>query len=261
MKSDSNRDLTKVFALIRERTAKVHFQRRSLPVVYRACQCDDFRVPASGLLWCATPSATCPRRSCNLPVRPASGYIVLAVATLRSDAVALRNEQFVARYEEAHLRAWRLALYLCGRREDAEDLLAEAVAHAIKNFAKLRDPEKFGAWFLRLMRNLHIDHLRKRQRQLDVADFGGDVIIWERLGRYPTVSGPHRNAEIRAVFRAVDRLPEGIRTPLVLSALEGMTTDEIAGVMGIGRGAVKVRIHRARKKLQEFLGPEFEVTL
>lgn len=183
------------------------------------------------------------------------------MALTRSDAVAVRNAQFVAQYEEVHLQAWRLALYLCGRREDAEDLLAEAVAQAIRNYDKLRDETRFRPWFLRLMRNLHIDHLRRRKRQLDVADFGGDQIVWERLGRYPTLSGPQRRTELRSVFRALDRLPEGLRLPLALTALEGYNLKEVGQIMGISAGAVKVRIHRARKKLQEFLGSDFEVEL
>src|SRR5512147_790133 len=109
------------------------------------------------------------------------------MALTRSEAVAVRNAQFVAFYEDVHPQAWRLALYLCGRREDAEDLLAESVALAIRGFDSLRDTTRFKGWFMRLMRNLHIDHLRRRKRQLDVADFGGDQIVWERLGRYPTM--------------------------------------------------------------------------
>ena len=188
-----------------------------------------------------------------------SRYIVFAVALPRSEAVAVRNALFTQLYEEVHLRGWRLALYLCGRHEDAEDLLAEAVAHAIRKFDKLRETDKFGAWFLRLMRNLHIDHLRKRKRQLDVADFGGDTMVWERLGRYPMFSGPQRSVEAREVFRAVDRLPEGLRIPLLLTSVEDMSLVEVGEVMGIRAGAVKVRVHRARKKLAELLGDDFEV--
>ena len=184
---------------------------------------------------------------------------MIAVALPQSASVAVRNAQFTQLYEGVHLRGWRLALYLCGRHEDAEDLLAESVAHAIRKFDKLRDETKFGAWFLKLMRNLHIDHLRKRKRQLDVADFGGDVMVWERLKRYPMLTGPQRKLEARAVFRALDRLPEGLRTPLVLTAIEDLSLIEVGEVMGIKPGAVKVRIHRARKKLAEFLGDNFEV--
>jgi RNA polymerase sigma-70 factor, ECF subfamily len=184
---------------------------------------------------------------------------VFALALTRSDAVAVRNEQFVAHYEEVHDRAWRLALYLCGRREDAEDLLSETVANAIRGVDKLRDETRFHWWFLRLMRNLHIDHCRSRKRQLDAADFGGDLLVWERLGRYPTLPGPQRSLEARSVFRALDRLPEGLRVPLALSTLEGYSMEEIAAVMGLNTGAVKVRVHRARKRLAEMLGDAFEV--
>ena len=179
------------------------------------------------------------------------------MALSRSEAVAVRNAQFVALYDEVHQPAWRLALYLCGRREDAEDLLAETVANAIRKFDKLRDHTKFRSWLLKTMRNLHIDHMRRRQRQLDVADFGGDQVVWERLGRYPMMTGPQRNLEARAVFRALDRLPEGLRLPLALTSLEGYSLQEVGTIMGLSAGTVKVRIHRARKKLAEFLGDDF----
>lgn len=184
---------------------------------------------------------------------------MFAVAVSRSDAVAARNALFVANYEEVHQQAWRLALYLCGRREDAEDLLAEAVARAIRSFEKLRDPGAFHWWFLKLMRNLHLDHCRARKRQLDVADFGDDPVVWERLGRYPMLSGPQKKIEYRQVFRALDRLPESLRLPLALTALEGLSTAETAQIMGLTPTAVKVRVHRARKKLSEMLGADFEV--
>jgi RNA polymerase sigma-70 factor, ECF subfamily len=184
---------------------------------------------------------------------------VFAVAISRSEAVAERNALFVAHYEEVHQQAWRLALYLCGRREDAEDLLSEAVARAIRGFEKLRDPGSFHWWFLKLLRNLHIDHCRSRKRQLDVADFGDDALVWERLGRYPMMSGPQKKLEYRQVFRALDRLPEALRLPLALTALEGLSIAETAKVMSLSPTAVKVRVHRARKKLAEMLGPEFEV--
>lgn len=169
----------------------------------------------------------------------------------------MRNAQFVVLYEEVHPQAWRLALYLCGRQEDAEDLLSESVARAIRSLDKLKDQNRFRPWFLRLMRNLHIDHLRNRRRQLDVADYGGDNLVWERLGRYPAISTPQSQLESRVVFRALDSLPEPLRVPLSLSALEGLSLQEIGQIMGLTPGAVKVRIHRARKKLTELLGPDY----
>jgi len=186
-------------------------------------------------------------------------YHTHGVKTARMAEAVERGAQ-AALHEAQAADSVRVIVKRCAEA-DAEDLLAEAVAQAIRNYDKLRDETRFRAWFLRLMRNLHIDHLRRRKRQLDVADFGGDQIIWERLGRYPTLSGPQRKTELRSVFRALDRLPEGLRLPLALTALEGYNLKEVGQIMGISAGAVKVRIHRARKKLQDFLGEGFEVGL
>jgi RNA polymerase sigma-70 factor, ECF subfamily len=73
------------------------------------------------------------------------------------------------------------------------------------------------------------------------------------------MAGPQRSLEARTVFRALDRLPEGLRIPLALHTLDGYTMEEVAAVMGLNPGAVKVRVHRARKKLAEMLGDAFEV--
>ncbi len=167
-------------------------------------------------------------------------------------------EPIVKRYMKD---SYYIALGLVGSHDDALEISQEAFYHAYRNIKQLQSSRKFFPWFYQILRNQCFTHLRKRKRQLDVSDFGGDVLIWERLGRYPTVSGPQRNAEAREIFRALDRLPEGIRTPLVLHSLEGQTIGEISQIMGIAKGTVKVRIHRGRKKLQEFLGEGFEVTL
>jgi len=52
----------------------------------------------------------------------------------------------------------------------------------------------------------------------------------------------------------VDTLPESYRRVLVYSELAGMTNAEIASALGVGEGAVKIRLHRARARLREDLG-------
>ena len=69
----------------------------------------------------------------------------------------------------------------------------------------------------------------------------------------------HRIAAIPGDGIGKEVLPEGLRVPLSLSALEGLSLQEIGEVMGLTAGAVKVRIHRGRKRLTELLGPDFGV--
>ncbi len=105
-------------------------------------------------------------------------------------------------------------------------------------FDKLRDITRFPWWFLKMMRNLHIDHCRARKRQLDAADFGGDMLVWERSARYPTLAGP-QPARKRAPY--LRRGPPAGRAAYTIGAhtLDDYTMEEVAAVMGMNAGAVK----------------------
>ena len=98
------------------------------------------------------------------------------------------------------------------------------------------------------MRNKIRDHHRRRA-----------VLRW--VGAEPDFSGmpageagPDRQVEDRDDLRRVEALmaglPEGLRTPLFLSAVEGMSLAEIGDLMGLSAKAVEVRVYRARKKLK-----------
>jgi RNA polymerase sigma-70 factor (ECF subfamily) len=73
------------------------------------------------------------------------------------------------------------------------------------------------------------------------------------------MASPQRRLELRQVYRAIDTLPEALRVPLCLAVFEDSSMEEISQVLGLTVSAVKVRIHRARKKLAEMLGEAFEV--
>ena len=73
-------------------------------------------------------------------------------------------------------------------------------------------------------------------------------------------AGPERVTEdrddLRRVSALVAELPEGLRTPLLLSAMEGMSLAGIGALMGLSAKAVEVRIYRARKALKVQFGDE-----
>jgi uncharacterized protein len=126
------------------------------------------------------------------------------------------------------------------RPEDAEDVVQEALLQAFLGLERLRDPERFGSWLYGITLNLARMRLRRRD-PLPV-----DVDALER----PAVDG---DPGLEAVREALDVLPPREREAVVLHYVEGLNTREVASLLGARPGTVRVRLHRARRRLREDL--------
>ena len=122
----------------------------------------------------------------------------------------------------------------------------------------------FFTWVYRIAMNLSIDHLRRRKRQaredLDDALRSIDAASEEALplsGRL--ASDPSRTLDDQELSRqlhaALDQLPEIHRQVILLRELENLSYADIAQVLNISKGTVMSRLHHARRKLKELLGP------
>jgi len=100
----------------------------------------------------------------------------------------------------------------------------------------------FGAWILRVARNLAIDHLRRRQPVLAEDVFGSDTAI-DETGRRLSVS----------LREALDGLPEEQRRVILLRQVRGMQPREIAQQLDKTEGSVHALLHRARNSMQTAL--------
>jgi RNA polymerase sigma-70 factor, ECF subfamily len=133
----------------------------------------------------------------------------------------------------------------------SDDVVQETFIRAQASLDALREPERVPAWLFRVAHNLCIDHLRaSRSSRIDPSadpDAAGscnDTSVQRDLER----------GEMSACVRAkIDRLPESHRAVILLYDIQGLSHQEIADVLGIEVGAVKVRLHRARKKLRAVL--------
>jgi RNA polymerase sigma-70 factor (ECF subfamily) len=146
-------------------------------------------------------------------------------------------------YERYAKDVYRFALYLCGNRALAEDIASETFARAWM----ARDQIRVGtvkAYLLMIARNLYRDGRRRdwRAQELDEAH------VDPAPDPEATAGG---RGELRRVLDALARLPEVDRAALLLSAQDGLTSEQIAATLGLSVPAVKVKIHRARLKLNE----------
>ena len=149
---------------------------------------------------------------------------------------------FTGLYRRYALDVFRFALHLSGNRELAEDIASETFVRAWTARDRLRAVTVKG-YLLMIARNLYRDSLRG-------ADAHEVAVPIEAPDPGPEASASARS-DLAAALERLRRLPELDRSILVMAGIEQLAYDEIAGIVGLSVAAVKVRVHRARLKIQE----------
>jgi RNA polymerase sigma-70 factor (ECF subfamily) len=159
---------------------------------------------------------------------------------------------------QAHRDAlYRIAYRLTGNRDDAEDLLLEALTEAWESFNNFRKGTEFVRWVATIMTHTFLDWQRKnshyefvsldepREEEEETLDLPDEVDDPEELAL--------RREFWKAVKRALDELPPEFRTVVALVDMEGLSYEEAAKILGCPIGTVRSRLHRARTILREKL--------
>jgi RNA polymerase sigma-70 factor (ECF subfamily) len=138
--------------------------------------------------------------------------------------------------------AYRLAWAILGNGGDADDATQDAFALAWRNRKSLRDPDRFDAWFGRILVNVCRQRLRHRARQsvrsLESAD---EPAIADTSGHTTTQD---------AIVRAMARLDPDHRIVVVLRYWADLSVDEIAARLDLPAGTVKSRLHYALRSMR-----------
>ena len=150
-------------------------------------------------------------------------------------------------FERHHKRLFEFLTRLTGDRHAAEDLVQDIFVRILKYRSTYRDGGSFETWLYRIARNARADFFRSRKPLAPIDD--------EVLERPETSAGPIRRLEAERdrarLERALMMLREDKRELIVLARFSGMKHEQIAELLGIDVGAVKVRIHRAVRELRE----------
>lgn len=170
-----------------------------------------------------------------------------------------RNEEFETLLSPYLKGLYRLAYRLSGQRQDAEDLVQDLLTKLYPRWYELREVENLRTWLARVLYNLHIDAIRKRQRSpLDHAEEIHDDLFGDVMSQ--PVQHPEQHVEQvllqRRLQLAVSNLTADQRTVLSLHDMEGYTLLELTHVLDTPIGTLKSRLHRARKALREQLVKE-----
>lgn len=188
--------------------------------------------------------------------RGADDYTGLVRSAAAGDAAAL--DRLLLRAQEV---AWRFSTSVCGRADDAEDAMQEALIKTFRYVGRIREPEAFRPWLYRTVRNACLMGRRKKVGEPSRLQSLDEVLPGPNGPVSPDVAHPGRdpeqlaqNATLRRRLRqALRSLPAPYRAIVFLREMEGLSTREVAQVMGISEDNVKKRLHRARLQLQAVL--------
>jgi RNA polymerase sigma-70 factor (ECF subfamily) len=141
---------------------------------------------------------------------------------------------------------YRFALFLSGRPDEADDITAETFVRALTS----REPIRVGtvkAYLFMIARNLYRAGLRRQARHVDLHRDHDDV---PDRSRDPEAAAATRHELVR-VLQSMQALPELDRATLLMRTHDEMPYEEIAAALGISVAAAKVKVCRARMKLNE----------
>ncbi|HEV2851972.1 MAG TPA: sigma-70 family RNA polymerase sigma factor [Thermoanaerobaculia bacterium] len=189
-----------------------------------------------------------------MPTSPVS----MNVADTDSRLVARARAGDARAFEELvrrHLRsAHAVALGVLGNPADAEDVCQDAFLAALEKLDECRDPERFAAWLTRIVRNQALNFRERRSlRQGEPLEAAAPAAA------AADTSDPAERSELRGrLLAALESLPPSQREVVLLHDLEGWRHREIAALLGTSEGAVRVRLHEARRRLRAVLEGETE---
>ena len=174
----------------------------------------------------------------------------LIVRTLHGDDAAFtrligRHKHWIHRF---------VRRYVGATSDDAYDVVQETFFAAWLALSRYKPELPFEAW----LRRIALNKCRDRARRNTVRRFLVGAAVNEETGEPLDVMDPAPSLEaqvdslqeLEALERAVAALPRGLKEPLLLTTLEGLSHQEAGALLGINAKAVEMRVYRARERLK-----------
>jgi RNA polymerase sigma-70 factor (ECF subfamily) len=188
------------------------------------------------------------------------GSVVTVEAAPAPHAVSLTAEDFDGLVQRCQRRVFRVLRSLFRDDDTADTLTQECLLRGFRNRGTYRGESSPETWLLSIALNLARDQMRSRR-----------FAFWRRLQRTGDLEahGPssrwadprpapdrilQAREEVATVWAGIEKLPERQKTVFVLRFVEEMGLAEIAAVLGLSVGSVKVHLHRATRNMRARLG-------
>ncbi|MCD6287870.1 MAG: sigma-70 family RNA polymerase sigma factor [Candidatus Hydrogenedentes bacterium] len=156
--------------------------------------------------------------------------------------------ELVRRHQGA---VYGFAVHLVGRYGEAEDCAQEAFLQAYKSLRTLHDPDMFVSWLRGITYRVCMSWLR-RERSRENSDAKVPIENVAETMATPLLfhNDPVRRESAHLVMKAIRKLPEQYRLPVILRYLQELSYDEIAEFTGVTKGAVRGILYRANQMLR-----------
>lgn len=156
---------------------------------------------------------------------------------------SLTEQEYIYQAEALKGKLYRTAALMLGSESTAVDAVDEAFYKGFRAYKKLRQPEFFGTWLTRILINVCNTELRRRKRELSVAEL--PETAQEEFDALP-------------LKEAVRSLPKQLREVIILRYFTGLTLEETAKALEIPRGTVSTRQKKALGLLRLELTDAYE---
>jgi RNA polymerase sigma factor (sigma-70 family) len=163
--------------------------------------------------------------------------------------------------ERHHEGLYRFVFRHIANEDDAIELTQKAFVRAYLNIQKFRPTAKFVTWLYHIALNLCRDYARSPAYRHLSKTISTDLSVEGSERQRPLISnllGPDKQTQdrekLRAVVEAISELPQDLKNPLILTALEGYSHADAAELLGISPKAVEMKVYRARKLLLKKMG-------
>jgi RNA polymerase sigma-70 factor, ECF subfamily len=165
-------------------------------------------------------------------------------------------EELVRHYDQAVLR---LAIHLTGSEHEAQDIYQEAFLKAYKSIGNFRFESSFYTWIYRIVSNLCLDHLRRRQVRKEEAPIATDATgeqydVLEQVPDGRAAANPERDLMSRElagrISRALEKLTPRERMVFELKHYHGLKLRTVGEVLNTTEETAKNTLFRATQKLR-----------
>jgi RNA polymerase sigma-70 factor (ECF subfamily) len=176
------------------------------------------------------------------------------------------EEDLVARCREGDARAFReifrtyrvdvtrLLHRMVGRGAELEDLLQEVFVQVHRSIGSFRAESRLSTWIYRVAVNVALMHRRAAKSRPFIVPTRDEPLLFDESS--PPDEELSRRRRIEALYRLLDRVSEKKRAVYILHELEGMSPNEISGVVGAPVLTVRTRLFYARREVLAMLREE-----
>jgi len=165
-----------------------------------------------------------------------------------------RDEAIEGMVRQHSRLVYRIAYAVLRQHHEAEDATQETFLRVLRYSSKLAAVEDSKTWLARIAWRVAVDRSQRRglrqEIPLDQSEQQTREVVSPHASADQTIQGTQVSAVLEKLIAA---LPEKLRAPLILSAIEEMTPREIAATLNINEAAVRSRVFRARQILKDKL--------